>query len=160
MELDQRRGQIIFKHQRRSRTEAPGSCPHTAAPSGIELHVGRFTERSSKDAQSGTRRLGITYLDDLPDPLVSVPVGSEVTVVLPRLMTCYEEEPVFDLKDQPLVSLSSPGPVIDGAALSMGLTLNHVVTVPSSPRCSAVVPVLAIAPGVASFWQRAERRAD
>ena len=85
---DQRRGQIIISS---IMSVANGKLPGLVSAyrrdyPGIELHVRDGVHGTViEDVRSGTADFGITYLDDLPDPFVSVPIGSEAfTVVLPR----------------------------------------------------------------------------
>jgi DNA-binding transcriptional LysR family regulator len=162
---DQRRGQIIISS---IMSVANGKLPALVSAyrldhPGIELHVRDGVHGTViEDVRSGAADFGITYLDDLPDPFVSVRVGSEAfTVVLPRDHELARKRSLSlsDLKGAPLVSLPSDSRtrrVIDGAASSVGLTLNHVVTVSQFATMLGFVRAgigLAIAPksGVASF---------
>jgi DNA-binding transcriptional LysR family regulator len=165
---DQRRGQIIISS---IMSVANGKLPGLVSAyrldhPGIELHVRDGVHGTViEDVRSGAADFGITYLDDLPDPFVSVRVGSEAfTVVLPRNheLASKRSLSLSDLKGAPLVSLPSDSRtrrVIDGAASSVGLTLNHVVTVSQFATMLGFVRAgigLAIAPksGVASFLGR------
>lgn len=165
---DQRRGQIIISS---IMSVANGKLPGLISAyrldhPGIELHVRDGVHGTViEDVRSGAADFGITYLDDLPDPFVSVRVGSEeFTVVLPRNHELAKRKSLSlsDLKAAPLVSLPSDSRtrrVIDGAASSVGLTLNHVVTVSQFATMLGFVRAgigLAIAPksGVASFLGR------
>jgi DNA-binding transcriptional LysR family regulator len=103
---------------------------------GIELHVRDGVHGTViEDVRSGAANFGITYLDDLPDPFLSVQLGREdFTVVLPKNHELARKKTLSlsDLKDVPLVLLPSDSRtrrVIDGAASPVGITLNHVVTV-------------------------------
>jgi DNA-binding transcriptional LysR family regulator len=162
---DQRRGQIIISS---IMSVANGKLPELVSTyrrdyPGIELHVRDGVHGTViEDVRSGTADFGITYLDDLPDPFVSARVGSEAfTVVLRKTHDLARKKTLtlFELKGAPLVSLPSDSRtrrVIDGAASSMGLTLNHVVTVSQFATMLGFVRAgigLAIAPksGVASF---------
>jgi DNA-binding transcriptional LysR family regulator len=162
---DQRRGQIIISS---IMSVANGKLPGLVSTyrrdyPGIELHVRDGVHGTViEDVRSGTADFGITYLDDLPDPFMSVRVGSEAfTVVLPKTHDLARKKTLtlFDLKGAPLVSMPSDSRtrrVIDGAASSVGLTLNHVVTVSQFATMLGFVRAgigLAIAPksGVASF---------
>lgn len=162
---DQRRGQIIISS---IMSVANGKLPGLVSAyrldhPGIELHVRDGVHGTViEDVRSGAADFGITYLDDLPDPFLSVRVGSEgFTVVLPKKHDLAGKKTLSlsDLKDVPLVSLPSDSRtrrVIDGAASSVGLTLNHVVTVSQFATMLGFVRAgigLAIAPrsGVASF---------
>ncbi|MET3840663.1 LysR family transcriptional regulator [Bradyrhizobium sp. OAE829] len=162
---DQRRGQIIISS---IMSVANGKLPglvsaYRLGHPGIELHVRDGVHGTViEDVRSGAADFGITYLDDLPVPFLSVRVGSEqFTVVLPRNHELAKKKSLSlsDLKGAPLVSLPSDSRtrrVIDGAASSVGLTLNHVVTVSQFATMLGFVRAgigLAIAPksGVASF---------
>ena len=162
---DQRRGQIIVSS---IMSVANGKLPglvseYRLAYPGIELHVRDGVHGTViEDVRSGAADFGITYLDDLPDPFQSTLLGKEeFTVVLPRDHTLAKKKSLTltDLKDAPLVSLPSDSRtrrVIDSAASSLGLTLNHVVTVSQFATMLGFVRAdigLAIAPhsGVASF---------
>jgi DNA-binding transcriptional LysR family regulator len=162
---DQRRGQIIISS---IMSVANGKLPGLVSAyrldhPGIELHVRDGVHGTViEDVRSGAADFGITYLDDLPDPFLSVRVGSEqFTVVLPRNHELAKKKSLSlsDLKGAPLVSLPSDSRtrrVIDGAASSVGLTLNHVVTVSQFATMLGFVRAgigLAIAPrsGVSSF---------
>ena len=162
---DQRRGQIIISS---IMSVANGKLPGLVSAyrldhPGIELHVRDGVHGTViEDVRSGAADFGITYLDDLPDPFLSVRVGREdFTVVLPKNHELARKKTLSlsDLKDVPLVSLPSDSRtrrVIDGAASSVGITLNHVVTVSQFETMLGFVRAgigLAIAPksGVASF---------
>jgi DNA-binding transcriptional LysR family regulator len=162
---DQRRGQIIISS---IMSVANGKLPGLVSAyrldhPGIELHVRDGVHGTViEDVRSGAADFGITYLDDLPDPFLSVRVGREdFTVVLPKKHELARKKTLSlsDLKDVPLVSLPSDSRtrrVIDGAASSVGITLNHVVTVSQFATMLGFVRAgigLAIAPksGVASF---------
>lgn len=162
---DQRRGQIIISS---IMSVANGKLPSLVSAyrlnhPGIELHVRDGVHGTvMEDVRSGTADFGITYLDDLPDPFSSVPLGREnFTVVLPRHHELAKRKSLSlsDLKGAPLVSLpgdSRTRRVIDGAASSVGLALNHVVTVSQFATMLGFVRAgigLAIAPtsGVSSF---------
>lgn len=165
---EQRRGQIIISS---IMSIASGRLPRLVSAyrvdhPGIELHVrdgvhGMVIE----DVRSGTADFGITYADDLPDPFAAVSVGrEEFIVVLPRrhVLAKRRNLSLLDLRDVPLVSLPSDSRtrrVIDGAASSAGLSLNHVVTVSQFATMLGFVRAgigLAIAPksGVTSFLGR------
>jgi DNA-binding transcriptional LysR family regulator len=162
---DQRRGQVIISS---IMSVANGKLPQLVSTyrfdhPGIELHVRDGVHGTViEDVRSGAADFGITYLDDLPDPFTSVPLGKEeFTVVLPRhhQLAGKKSLSLSDLKDAPLVSLPSDSRtrrVIDSAASSIGLTLNHVVTVSQFATMLGFVRAgigLAIAPksGVMSF---------
>jgi DNA-binding transcriptional LysR family regulator len=162
---DQRRGQIIVSS---IMSVANGRLPGLVSAyrldyPGIELHVRDGVHGTViEDVRSGAADFGITYLEDLPDPFLSVRVGREdFTVVVPKNHELARKKTLSlsDLKDVPLVSLPSDSRtrrVIDGAASSVGLTLNHVATVSQFATMLGFVRAgigLAIAPksGVASF---------
>jgi DNA-binding transcriptional LysR family regulator len=162
---DQRRGQIIISS---IMSVANGRLPGLVSAyrldyPGIELHVRDGVHGTViEDVRSGTADFGITYLEDLPDPFLSVRLGREdFTVVVPKNHELARKKTLSfsDLKDVPLVSLPSDSRtrrVIDGAASSAGLTLNHVATVSQFATMLGFVRAgigLAIAPksGVASF---------
>lgn len=162
---DQRRGQIIISS---IMSVANGKLPGLVSAyrldyPGIELHVRDGVHGTViEDVRSGAADFGITYLDDLPDPFLSVRVGREdFTVVLPKAHDLARKKTLSlsDLKGEPLVSLpgdSRTRRVIDGAASAIGLTLNHVVTVSQFATMLGFVRAgigLAIAPrsGVTSF---------
>lgn len=162
---DQRRGQIIISS---IMSVANGKLPGLVSAyrldhPGIELHVRDGVHGTViEDVRSGAADFGITYLDDLPDPFLSVRVGREdFIIVLPKNHELARSKTLslLDLKGVPLVSLprdSRTRRVIDGAASSVGLTLNHVVTVSQFATMLGFVRAgigLAIAPksGVASF---------
>ena len=162
---DQRRGQIIISS---IMSVANGKLPGLVSAyrldyPGIELHVRDGVHGTViEDVRSGAADFGITYLDSLPDPFTSVPLGREdFTVVLPRNheLTRKKNLSLSDLKGAPLVSLPSDSRtrrLIDGAASAIGLTLNHVVTVSQFATMLGFVRAgvgLAIAPrsGVESF---------
>jgi len=165
---DQRRGQIVVSS---IMSVANGKLPKLLSKyrltyPGIELHVRDGVHGAViEDVRSGAADFGVTYLDDLPDPFLSSPLGKEeFTVVLPRShpLAGKRSLSLSDLKDAPLVSLPSDSRtrrVIDSAASSLGLTLNHVVTVSQFATMLGFVRAgtgLAIAPrsGVASFLGR------
>jgi DNA-binding transcriptional LysR family regulator len=162
---DQRRGQIFISS---IMSVANGRLPRLVSEyrlsyPGIELHVRDGVHGTViEDVRSGAADFGITYLDDLPDPFLSTPLGKEdFTVVLPRDHELARKKSLtlLDLKDAPLVALPSDSRtrrVIDSAASSLGLTLNHVVTVSQFATMLGFVRAgigLAIAPrgGVVSF---------
>jgi DNA-binding transcriptional LysR family regulator len=162
---DQRRGQIFVSS---IMSVANGKLPKLLSKyrltyPGIELHVRDGVHGTViEDVRSGAADFGIIYLDDLPDPFLSSPLGKEeFTVVLPRghHLSGKRSLSLSDLKEAPLVSLPSDSRtrrVIDSAASSLGLTLNHVVTVSQFATMLGFVRAgtgLAIAPlsGVASF---------
>jgi len=162
---DQRRGQIFISS---IMSVANGRLPRLVSEyrlsyPGIELHVRDGVHGTViEDVRSGAADFGITYLDDLGDPFLSTPFGKEdFTVVLPRDHELARKKSLTlsDLKDAPLVALpgdSRTRRVIDSAASSLGLTLNHVVTVSQFATMLGFVRAgigLAIAPrgGVMSF---------
>jgi DNA-binding transcriptional LysR family regulator len=162
---DQRRGQVIISS---IMSVANGKLPGLVSAyrkdhPGIELHVRAGLHGTViEDVRGGTADFGITYADDLPDAFAAVSLGrEEFTVVLPRRHPLAKRQSLSlsDLKDLPLVSLPSDSRtrrVVDGAASSIGLSLNHVVTVSQFATMLGFVRAgigLAIAPknGVTSF---------
>jgi DNA-binding transcriptional LysR family regulator len=162
---DQRRGQIIISS---IMSVANGKLPGVVSAyrldhPGIELHVRDGVHGTVvEDVRSGTADFGITYLDDLPDPLGSILLGrEEFTLVVPRHHELAKRKSILlsDLKNAPLVSLPSDSRtrrVIDGAASSAGISLNHAVTVSQFATMLGFVRAgigLAIAPrsGVVGF---------
>ena len=162
---DLRRGQIIISS---IMSVANGRLPGIIAAyridhPGIEIHVKDGVHGAVvEDVRSGFADFGITYADDLPDPFACVSVGKEeFTVVLPRrhVLAGRKSISLSELRDVPLVSLPSDSRtrrVIDGAAASAGLNLNHVVIVSQFATMAGFVRAgvgLAIAPrsGVVGF---------
>jgi DNA-binding transcriptional LysR family regulator len=162
---DQRRGQVIISS---IMSVANGKLPGLVSAyrleyPGVELHVRDGVHGTViEDVRSGTADFGITYLDELPEPFMSVSVGrEEFTVVLPRSHELARKTSLSlsDLRGAPLVSLPSDSRtrrVIDGAASAAGLSLNYVVTVSQFATMLGFVRAgigLAIAPkiGVMSF---------
>ena len=135
---DQRRGQIIVSS---IMSVANGKLPGMIAAyrlsyPGIELYIRDGVHGTViEDVRSGAADFGITYLDELPDPFVSIPLGrEEFTVVLPRShrLAAKASVALVDLRDQPLVSLpgdSRTRRLIDSTAASARLDLKHVVVV-------------------------------
>jgi DNA-binding transcriptional LysR family regulator len=162
---DQRRGQIIISS---IMSVANGKLPGLVSAyrldyPGIELHIRDGVHGTViEDVRSGAADFGVTYLDELPEPFAAINVGKEsFTVVLPsrHALAARKSLSLSDLKGMPLVSLprdSRTRRVIDGAASSEGLTLNHVVTVSQFATMLGFVRAgvgIAIAPksGVSSF---------
>jgi DNA-binding transcriptional LysR family regulator len=162
---DQRRGQIIISS---IMSVANGKLPGLVSAyrlnyPGIELHVRDGVHGTVlEDVRSGAADFGITYLDELPDSFAYTHIGREnFTVVLPsrHALALKKTVTLSDLKGLSLVSLPSDSRtrrVIDGAAASEGLTLNHVVTVSQFATMLGFVRAgvgIAIAPksGVSSF---------
>src|SRR6516164_5037552 len=125
---DQRRGQIFVSS---IMSVANGRLPKLLSEyrltyPGIELHVRDGVHGTViEDVRSGAADFGITYLDDLPDPFSSMPLGKEeFTVVLPRehALARKKNPSLSDLKEAPLVSLprdSRTRRVIDNTASSL-----------------------------------------
>src|SRR6201981_1903400 len=108
---DQRRGQIIVSS---IMSVANGKLPRMVAAyrlnyPGIELYIRDGVHGTViEDVRSGAADFGITYLDELPAPFVSVPLGrEEFTVVLPRThpLAAKSNLALVDLRGLPLVSL-------------------------------------------------------
>ena len=134
----QRRGQIIVSS---IMSVANGKLPRMIAAychnyPGIELYVHDGVHGTVvEDVRSGAADFGITYLDELPDPFVSIPLGrEEFAVVLPRnhRLAAKASLALVDLRGLPLVSLpgdSRTRRLIDNTAASARLDLKHVVVV-------------------------------
>jgi DNA-binding transcriptional LysR family regulator len=135
---DQRRGQIIVSS---IMSVANGKLPGMVATyrlgyPGVELFIRDGVHGTViEEVRSGAADFGITYLDELPAPFVSIPLGrEEFTVVLSRNhpLAAKSSLALVDLRGQPLVSLpgdSRTRRLIDSTAASAKLDLNHVVVV-------------------------------
>jgi DNA-binding transcriptional LysR family regulator len=135
---DQRRGQVIVSS---IMSVANGKLPAMVAAyrqsfPGVELYVRDGVHGTViEDVRSGAADFGITYLDELPAPFVSVPLGrEEFTVIVPRNhpLATKASLALTDLKGLPLVSLpgdSRTRRLIDSVAASARLDLKHVVVV-------------------------------
>src|SRR6201997_3338586 len=134
----QRRGQIIVSS---IMSVANGKLPATVAAycrsfPGVELYVRDGVHGTViEDVRSGAADFGITYLDELPAPFVSTPLGrEEFTVIVPRnhRLAAKASLALTDLRGLPLVSLpgdSRTRRLIDSVAASARLDLKHVVVV-------------------------------
>lgn len=134
----QRRGQIILSS---IMSVANGKLPAIVAAycrsyPGIELYVRDGVHGTViEDVRSGAADFGITYLDELPAPFVSIPLGrEEFVVVLPRnhRLAAKASLALVDLRGLPLVSLpgdSRTRRLIESTAASARLELKHVVVV-------------------------------
>jgi DNA-binding transcriptional LysR family regulator len=134
----QRRGQIIVSS---IMSVANGKLPRMVAAyrlkyPGIELYIRDGVHGTViEDVRSGAADFGITYLDELPAPFASTPLGrEEFTVVLPRnhRLAGKASLALVDLRGLPLVSLpgdSRTRRLIDSTAASARLDLKHVVVV-------------------------------
>jgi DNA-binding transcriptional LysR family regulator len=135
---DQRRGQVaVSSLMSVSSARLPGiiSTYRIKYP-GIELHVREGVHGVVlEDVRSGAVDFGITYLGDLPSTFSYTVIGREdFVVVLPSSHRLARKKDLgfAELSDEPLVSLptdSRTRRVIDGAASTVGLALNHVATV-------------------------------
>ena len=135
---DQRRGQIVVSS---IMSVANGKLPQMVAAyrlnhPAVELYVRDGVHGTViEDVRSGVADFGITYLDELPDPFVSMPLGhEEFAVVLPRnhRLAAKASLALVELRDLPLVSLpvdSRTRRLIDSTAASVRLELKHVVVV-------------------------------
>jgi DNA-binding transcriptional LysR family regulator len=135
---DQRRGQVIISS---IMSVANGKLPKMVAAyrlnyPGVELHVRDGVHGTViEDVRSGAADFGITYLDELPAPFVSTPLGrEEFVVILPRhhALAAKASLALVDLRGLPLVSLprdSRTRRLIDSAAASVRLDLKYVVVV-------------------------------
>lgn len=135
---DQRRGQIIVSS---IMSVANGKLPGMVASyrlsyPGVVLFIRDGVHGTViEEVRSGAADFGITYLDELPAPFVSIPLGrEEFTVVLLRThpLAAKSSLALVDLRGLPLVSLpgdSRTRRLIDSTAASAKLDLNHVVVV-------------------------------
>ena len=135
---DQRRGQVIVSS---IMSVANGRLPAMVAAyrqsyPGVELYVRDGVHGTViEDVRSGAADFGITYLDELPTPFVSTPLGrEEFTVIVPRnhALAAKASLALTDLRGLPLVSLpgdSRTRRLIDSVAASARLELKHVVVV-------------------------------
>ena len=135
---DQRRGQIIVSS---IMSVANGKLPGMIATyrlshPGVELYIRDGVHGTViEEVRSGAADFGITYLDELPAPFVSLPLGTEeFAVVLPRShrLAAKSSLALVDLRGLPLVSLpadSRTRRLIDSTAASARLDLHHVVVV-------------------------------
>src|SRR5262249_50983561 len=135
---DQRRGQVIVSS---IMSVANGKLPAMVAAyrqsyPGVELYVRDGVHGTViEDVRSGAADFGITYLDELPAPFVSTPLGrEEFTVIVPRNhhLAAKASLALTDLRGLPLVSLpgdSRTRRLIDSVAASARLDLKHVVVV-------------------------------
>jgi len=104
----------------------------------VEIHVrqGRFPE-VLEDVYSGVSDFGITYVDEVPDTIEGVALRRErMHVLLPsghRLARRRAGLDLAELKGETLVSLGRETytrRLLDGAAATAGVTLQHGITVP------------------------------
>jgi DNA-binding transcriptional LysR family regulator len=138
---EQKRGQVIISS---IMSVANSVLPqivasyHAASP-GVELHLREGVHGTVlEDVRSGVADLGITYVDDVPDFVTPARISQEVFVVIvsrahPLAKTNRDQGVTLaDIAGFPLVSLPSDSRtrrIIDGAASTAGLTLQHIVTV-------------------------------
>lgn len=108
------------------------------------------------DVRSGVSDLGVTYVDEVPAELKSIPLSVEAFhVVLPRAHPLAAQDGVTlgELTGLPMVSLpreSQTRRLIDGLASAAGLTLQHAVTVnqfATLMQCVQAGVGIAIVPG-------------
>lgn len=138
---EEKRGQVIISS---IMSVANGLLPrmiasYRAERPGVELHVREGVHGTVlEDVRSGVADLGITYVNDLPEFVVSTKVAREVfVVVVPpgHPLARKRKAKVVTLEDVssfPLVSLpgdSRTRRIIDGAGVSGGHALQHVATV-------------------------------
>ena len=138
---EEQRGQVIISS---IMSVATGLLPKMVAAyrtqrPGVELHIREGVHGTVlEDMRSGVADLGITYVNDLPDFVVSTRIARETfVVVVPRghlLAKARKSKQVtFDeVASFPLVSLPSDSRtrrMIDGAAASGGHALQHAATV-------------------------------
>jgi len=145
---DQQRGQVIVASLM---SVANGVLPgilaeyHGAKPA-IELHLREGVHGAVlEDIRSGVADLGITDVDELPDTVETVLLGSEVFhAVMPRHHRLAEHDGVSlqDLGKEPLVSWPTDARTrrtIDSAASRQGITLVHAITVTQYPTMMSLV---------------------
>jgi DNA-binding transcriptional LysR family regulator len=135
---DQRRGQVIVSS---IMSVANGKLPKMIASyrqshPGVELYVRDGVHGTViEDVRSGAADFGITYLDELPAPFTSTPLGrEEFVVILPRhhRLAAKASLALTDLRSLPVVSLpgdSRTRRLIDSTAASVRLELKYVVVV-------------------------------
>lgn len=106
----------------------------------VEVHVREGVHGMVlEEVRSGSADFGLTYVEDLPAGLIVEPLGVEAFQVgLPEghPLCAKESLSLFDLKDEPLVSLplnAQTRRIIDGAAAAEGISFRHAVTVTQSP---------------------------
>ncbi len=159
---DEQRGQVIVSS---IMSVANGALPRIAGlyrkdRPGVEIHVREGVHGTVlEDVRSGIADFGITYVDDLPDGLDTVRLGSEAfKVVLPKNHALAKRRtlPLSALDGIALVSLpndSRTRRIIDAAAAAKGITLRHAVTVTQFATTMSFVRAgvgLAIVPGSAA----------
>ena len=159
---DEQRGQVIVSS---IMSVANGALPRIAGlyrkdRPGVEIHVREGVHGTVlEDVRSGIADFGITYVDDLPDGLDTVRLGSEAfKVVLPKNHALAKRRtlPLSALDGVALVSLpndSRTRRIIDAAAAAKGITLRHAVTVTQFATTMSFVRAgvgLAIVPGSAA----------
>jgi DNA-binding transcriptional LysR family regulator len=138
---EQQRGQVIISS---IMSVANSVLPqivagYRARRPAVELHVREGVHGTVlEDVRSGVADLGITYVDDVPDFVAPTRIRREVLdVILPRahpLLKARKRRGVVlaEIAKFPLVSLPSDSRtrrMIDAAATSQGISLQHVVTV-------------------------------
>jgi DNA-binding transcriptional LysR family regulator len=101
-----------------------------------------------EDIRSGTADIGITYVDNLPDFIEAKRLGRETfDVVLPRTHPLTKagkrtSVALADLASFPFVSFPSDARtrrIIDGAASTAGVAIQHVVTVTQFATMTSLV---------------------
>jgi DNA-binding transcriptional LysR family regulator len=156
---DEQRGQVIVSS---IMSVANATLPRIAGlyrkdRPGIEIHVREGVHGTVlEDVRSGIADFGITYVEDLPDGIDTVALGSEAfKVVLPKSHALAKRRtlPLSALDGVPLVSLpndSRTRRIIDAAAVAAGIALRHAVTVTQFATTMSFVRAgvgLAIVPG-------------
>ena len=156
---DEQRGQVIVSS---IMSVANATLPRIAAlyrqdRPGVEIHVREGVHGTVlEDVRSGIADFGITYVEDLPDGLDTVALGSEAfKVVLPKKHPLAKRRtlPLSALDGVALISLpndSRTRRIIDAAAALAGITLRHAVTVTQFATTMSFVRAgvgLAIVPG-------------
>lgn len=155
----EQRGQVIVSS---IMSVANGALPRIAGlyrkdRPGVEIHVREGVHGTVlEDVRSGVADFGITYVDELPDGIDTVRLGSEAfKVVLPDRHPLAKRRTLrlAALDGVPLVSLpndSRTRRTIDAAAAHAGITLRHAVTVTQFATTLSFVRAgvgLAIVPG-------------
>jgi len=138
---DQQRGQVIISS---IMSVANSVLPQFVASyranrPAVELHVREGVHGAVlEDVRSGVADLGITYVDDVPDFVAATRIRREVfDIILPRahpLLRARKRREVVltEIAEFPLVSFPSDSRtrrMLDATATSMGMSLQHAVTV-------------------------------
>lgn len=135
---DEQRGQVIVSSVMSvayAHLPAIVSKYHAARP-GVEIELREGVHGTVlEDVRSGVADLGITYTDEVPSELASIPLSREAFhVVVPKQHPLARKDgfTLEELTQFALVSLPREAQTrrfIDGLASAAGLTLQHAVTV-------------------------------